>query len=176
MNSHLHETSKSLWNDVIKPLVSQGSCLSFLNLKQSDATWKSYICFLAKGLMCFVLRACIDCLPSLAALKRMHKRTTTSCPLCANHETLHHILNFCPTSLNQAWFPWHHKSVLHHLQLTLCTAYTPLSHSPSIFADLTAASPHLEPLSLHTFCSSQRPDIVIIFPTANSIIKIDHCN
>ena len=74
--------------------------------------WLAFFClFPPPGIMSFVLRSFIDCLPSLAALKRM-KKISSLCPHCNNHETLHHILNFCSVFLNQGRYTWRHNSVL----------------------------------------------------------------
>ena len=94
----------------------------------------------------------------------MHHRTSTSCPLCHNHQTLPHILNFCPVSLNQGRFTWRHNSVLHHLCLTLRTAYATVSHPPNIFADLPGClSPSGTTIPPNILYTSQRPDLVLIF-------------
>ena len=110
--------------------------VTLLHLEQTDAKWKSFIYSLPKGLMSFVFHSSVDCLPSLAVLKRMHKRTSVSFPLCGNHQTLHHILNFCSVSLQQGRFTWRHNSVPNHLYKSLISAFFSTTPAPTIFADL----------------------------------------
>ena len=43
----------------------------------------------------------------------------SKCPLCSNHGTLEHILNFCSISLNQGRFTWRHNTVLSHITNTI---------------------------------------------------------
>ena len=57
----------------IHPLLVQGSFQKLLHLENSDSDWLSFVYSLPRGVMSFVLRSFIDCLPSLAALKRMKK-------------------------------------------------------------------------------------------------------
>ena len=120
----------------IRPLLVQGSFLKLLHLENSDSDWLSFVFSLPWGDMSFVLRSFIDCLPSLAALKRMKKISSSLCPHCNNHETLHHILNFCSVFLNQGHYTWRHNSVLNHLVLALGSAYSASDTPPQIFADL----------------------------------------
>ena len=121
-------------NDKIQSLTIQRLFLKLLHLEQTDPSWKSFLFSLPKGAISFVLRSFIDCLPSLAALKRMNKRTTTRCPHCNNHETLHHILNSRSVFLNQGRYTWWHNSVLLHLALG--SAYSSLNSPSQIYADL----------------------------------------
>ena len=86
----LTENLTSYHYDKMQSLLTQGSFLKLLHLEQTDASWKSFLYSLPKDVMSFVLRSFIDCLPSLAALKCMSKRSTTCCIHCNNHETLHH--------------------------------------------------------------------------------------
>ena len=113
--------------------------------------------------MSFVLRSFIDCLPSLAALKRMKKRSL--CPHRHNHETLHHILNFCSVFLNQGRYTWRHNSVLNHLVLALGSAYSASDTPPQICADLPGRlSLSNSTIPSHVLPTSLRPDLVLLFP------------
>ena len=116
----LMENFTSYQNDNILCLLTQGSFLKLLHLEQTDTSWTSFLYCLSKSVMSFVLGSFIDCLPSLAALKRMNKRSTTRCiHICNNHETLHLILNCCSVYLNQGHYTWWHNSVLQHFVLAL---------------------------------------------------------
>ena len=121
--------------------------------------------------MSFVLRSSIDCLPSLAVLKRMHKRTSTSCPLCGNHQTLHHILNFCSVSLQQGCYTWRHNSILNHLFQSPSSPYSSVTPCPTILADLPDCPlPTGSTIPPNVLCTSLRPDLVILFPSRKIII------
>ena len=63
----------------IRPLFVQDSFLKLLHLENSDSEWLSFVYSLPR-VMSFVLRSFIDCLPSLAALKRMKKDLLLSVP------------------------------------------------------------------------------------------------
>ena len=99
----------------------------------------------------------------------MHKRSSTYCPHCRNHQTLHHILNHCSVFLSQGRYTWRHKSVLNHLVLALSSAYS----NGQIFADLRNCLSPSWPYFSAAFpsdilCTSQRPDLVLIFPDKKS--------
>ncbi len=164
IKKQLTENLTSSHNDKIQTLLTQGSFLKLLHLEKTDASWKSFIYSLPKGVMSFVIRSHIDCLPSLAALKRMKKRTTTHCPHCKNHETLHHILNCCSAFLHQGRYTWRHNSVLKHLVLALGSAYSSCNSPPQIIADLPGHLSSDSTIPSHILPTSQRPDLVLLFP------------
>ena len=109
------EIFSSYHYDKIQALLTQGSFLKFLHLEQTDASWKSFLYSLPKGVMSFVIRFFFDCLPSLATLKRMNERTTTRYIHCNNHEILRPILNCWCFYLNQGRYTQKKNSVLLHL-------------------------------------------------------------
>ena len=63
----LNDTLTSFYEGKIHPLLVQGSFLKLLHLENSDSDWLSFVYSLPRGVMSFVLRSFIDCLPSLAA-------------------------------------------------------------------------------------------------------------
>ena len=120
--------------------------------------------------MSFVLCSYIDCLPSLASLKRMQKRSSTSCSHCCNHQILHHILNHCSVFLSQGPHTWRYNSVLNHLVLALGSAYSNSNNPPQNFADLrNCLSPSGSTMPSDILCTTQSPDLVLIFPDKNLI-------
>ena len=150
--------------DKILSLLTQGSCLKLLHFEQFDASWKSFLYSLPKGVMSFILRSFIDCLPALTALKRMNKRSTTLCIHCNNHETIHHILNCCSIHLNQGRCTWRHKSVLQHRVLALGSAFSSVNSPPQIYADLAGHLSSDSTIPSHLLPTTQRTYLVLLFP------------
>ena len=74
IKSTLNDNRTSFYVEKIRPLLVQGSFLKLLHLENSDSDWLSFVYSLPWGYMSFVLRSFIDCLPSMAALKRMKKK------------------------------------------------------------------------------------------------------
>ena len=120
--------------------------------------------------MSFVLRSFIDCLPSLAALKRMNKRSTTRCIHCNNHETLHHVLNCCSIYLNQGRYTWRHNSVLQHLVLALGSAFSPVNSPPQIYINLPGYLSSDSTNPSHIPSTTERPNLVLLFPHRKTFI------
>ena len=108
--------------------------------------------------MSFVLCYFIYCLLSLAALKRMKKRTMTHCTHCNSHEILHHILKSCSVFLNQGRYTWRHSSILQHLVLALSCAPQIYADSPGYLSSTDSTIPS------HILPTPQRPDLVLLFP------------
>ena len=93
------------------------------------------------------------------------KKRSSLCPHCNNHETLHHILNFCSVFLNQRRYTWHHNSVLNHLVFALGSAYSASDTPPQIFADLPGhLSSSNSAIPSHVLPTSLCPDLVLLFP------------
>jgi hypothetical protein len=107
------------WRDFIKPLVQQGNFLKLLEIEKSDLTWRSIMFDLPRGVLSFAVRSAIDYLPTFKNLKTWGKRFNTKCTRCGNHESLLHVLNNCPLSLNQGRYTWRHNSILRHTLTTL---------------------------------------------------------
>ena len=70
---------------------------------------------LPRGVLSFAVRASIDFSPTLSNLCNWGKRTNANCKLCGNRETLNHVRNSCPVSLEQGWFTCRHNSILSQL-------------------------------------------------------------
>ena len=138
--------------------------MKLLHLEQTDASWISFFYSLPKSVISFVSRSFIDCLPSLAALKRMNKRSTTRCIHCNNRETLHHILNCCSICLYQGRYTWQHNSVLQHLVLALGSAFSSVNSPPQIYADLPGHLSSASTIPSHILPTTQRTYLVLLFP------------
>ena len=102
----------------VQGLVKQGKFLELSKCEQNDATWKSYIYNLPKGTMKWLLNASIDTLPTKVNLKLWGKVSNDKC-FCGQKQTLNHILNCCPVSLNQGRYTYRHDSILNYIQTCL---------------------------------------------------------
>ena len=81
------------------------------------------------------------------------------CPLCSNHGTLEHILNFCSVSLTQGRFTWRHNSVLN------CISNTVQQHKPSnieVFCDIAGQDINGGTIPPDILVTQSRPDLVLL--------------
>ena len=81
------------------------------------------------------------------------------CPLCSNHGTLEHILNFCSVSLTQGRFTWRHNSVLNHIANTL------QQNKPSnleVFCDIAGQDINGGTIPPDILVTQSRPDLVLL--------------
>ena len=106
-------------------------------------------------------------------LCRCKIQSDPSCPLCHTRPcTVRHILNCCPTVLNQEHYTWCHDSILTHLSKTFKHH---LSEEATLYADLpglrASGNPPLTvPVSLVP--TTAKPDIVIIQGKDVQILKL----
>jgi hypothetical protein len=162
---------RNLWNTKVKTLLVQGRFLQIIQAENSCFTWKHIIYELPRGVLQFVLNASTDSLPTLANLGRWRLRSFNNikCPLCQNSQTLHHVLNFCKTMLDQGRYTWRHDSVLAYL----ASLFKNLENV-KIYSDLgckkgetiTTVPPEVLP-------TSQRPDLVIYWLNLKKICIIE---
>ena len=85
-------------------LTMQGEFTQLLVDEEENVMWQSVVRNVPRGVLSFALRSATNSLPSPDNLRRWGKRNVSTCPLCLNHGTLQHILNFCSVSLNQGRF------------------------------------------------------------------------
>ena len=98
------------WSSTLDDLLVQSKFKYIISLEETNKTWTRLVTGLPSGQLSFILRAGMDCLPNL---KRWKYRSDPSCPLCGSSQaTSLHILNGCPTALNQGRYTWRHDSVL----------------------------------------------------------------
>ena len=129
---------------------------------------------LPRGVLQFALNAATDSLPTLTNLGRWRLRSANNikCPLCQNNQTLHHVLNFCKTKLDQGRYTWRHDSVLNYLVSIFKNSDN--TNDYHVYADLggkkgetvTTVPPDVLP-------TSQRPDLVIHWPHLSKICIIE---
>ena len=121
---------------------------------------------LSHGQLSFLLRAGSDSLPHHANLRRWNIQCASKCPLCSStRPTTTHILNGCPTALQQGRFTWHHDSVIKSIFINLKDN---LPHDVKIYADLDHWRAEDNPpttIPPEILSTSSRPDIVIIHNT-----------
>ncbi len=127
-------------------------------MENSDLEWKSYMYNLPKGVLSFATRACIDVLPTGDNLKKWGKKVSEECSLCGNNETLHHTLNFCPTSLAQGRYTFRHNQIVTHLVKFLKDN----NSSISVFADLEGHTINGGTVPPQVIPTQEKPDIVVI--------------
>ena len=102
------------WHDHVKGLAVQGKMLELIAIESNNAHWKSFAFNLPDRVAKFMFNATCDTLNTNVNLNRWGKRTNDKCSKCGNRETLHHVLNHCPISLEQGRFTWRHNNLLRH--------------------------------------------------------------
>ena len=151
------------WDNHLDTLSVQSQFKDIVILEGDCKIWSRIQSGLPAGQLSFLLKAGTDCLPTPLNLCRWKIQTDPKCPLCSwPQPTTKHILNGCPTALNQGRYTWRHDSVLQTFAKALVPALSP---SETLYADLpglTASNnpPATIPTSLST--TSDRPDLVIV--------------
>ena len=125
--------------------------------------WNWIIDSLPPGQLLFILQAASDTLPTPLNLRRWRYRADSNCHLCGSlSPTVLHILNACPTSLNQVRLTWRHDSVL----LELVWGITPiLSENDTLYVDLQGYRVCDNPpatIPLDIIVTSARPNFAIL--------------
>ncbi len=156
----LQEDRKAYWRQWIQPLIHQGEFMKLIALEEEDLTWRSIMYDLPKNVLSFITRASINALPSADNLRTWGKRLNTKCPLCGNHETLHHILNNCKVSLDQGRFTLRHDSVLSYIVNTLKDQ--PQRPGVEMYADLDGFLINGGTIPQDIIATTDRPDIVLV--------------
>ena len=147
------------WNTKVQKLTFQGDFVKLLIDEKENATWKSFINNMPKGVLSFTLKACSNGLNTPDNLVCWGIRKTNKCSLCKNPSNLQHILNWCPKALSEGRFTWRHNSVLSHFSTHLKSN---LPEGLEIFADLPNFWLNGSTIPADILCTLQRPDIVII--------------
>ena len=127
--------------------------------------WNRILDGLPPGQLSFILRAASDTLPTPLNLRCWRFRVDSKCSLCGSATpTVLHILNTCPTSLNQGRFTWRHDSVLQRLVWGIIHVPA-LSKDERLYADLPNHHVcHNPPTTIpqDIVPTSARPDLIII--------------
>ena len=141
---------------------------------ENGGTWGRILRGLPIGQLSFVLKAASDTLPTPLNLKRWSYRVSAKCPLCDSPAaTVSHILNGCPTVLNQGRFTWRHDSVLHVIYNNIKSI---VDESCKVYCDLVGLRAFENPPSVipsHILDNTtNRPNLVIVKDKELSIIKL----
>ena len=162
MKTTLSKHQSAVWDSHLETLSVQSKFLDIVALEHQSKVWSRIMFGLPAGQLSFLIRAGIDVLPSPANLQRWRIQPDSTCSLCNSRPcTVSHILNGCPTALNQGRYTWRHDSVLSHLLKLIESNLT----EATIYADLPGHRalnnpPSTIPPSL--LATSARPDIVVI--------------
>ena len=107
----------------------------------------------------WLMRACVDCLPSFANLRRWGKKLSNKCALCPRTETMYHCLTGCGVAVNQGRFLFRHDSILLHIAKQLKASKC----KKRVIADVRGHK--LQPegtIPPDIVVTLQRPDLVLI--------------
>ena len=125
---------------------------------------------LPSGQLSFILKAGSDTLPHPMNLRRWKIQCDSKCLLCKSpRPTTAHILNSCPSALEQGRYTWRHDSVLKSILLGLHPLLAP---GCSLFANLDHWRAEDNPpatIPPHTLSSSLRPDMVTVWTEEKKI-------
>ena len=95
------------WDSSLEKLLVQRKFGEACSLENENKVWNRIMDSLPPGQLSFILRAASDTLPTPLNLRRWKFRVDSKCTLCSStRPTVLHILNACPTSLNQGRFTW----------------------------------------------------------------------
>ena len=108
----LTQEVSELWHSHVKNLLVQGRFLDLLTLERKCVVWRSIMYSLPVRVLKFLANAVTDTLNTKANLFRWGKSLTNKCKHCDCVETLHHVLNCCPTFLSQGRYTWRHNNIL----------------------------------------------------------------
>ena len=159
------------WNSNLEKLSVQRKFSDACTLEKENRVWNRIMDSLSPGQLSLLLRAASDTLPRAASdtlptplnLRRWRYRSDSKCILCGSvHPTVLHILNACPTALNQGRFTWRHDSVLKCLVHGIKTF---LSKDEKLYADLPGLRACDNPSATvpqNIVATSARPDMVIV--------------
>ena len=92
-----------------------------------------------------------------------------------NPDTLHHVLNNCPTFLEQGRYTWRHDSVLSQIVSSIKDAYScSPCIQPEVFSDLNNQQFQLSStIPIDVLPTAQIPDIVILWRDTKKIDLVE---
>ena len=166
------EHRREKWDSSLECLSVQRKFSDVCVLESDNHVWNRIMDGLPPGQLSFILRAASDTLPTPLNLRRWKYRTDPKCPLCGSlFPTVLHILNACPTALNQGRLTWRHDSVL----LQLARGILPLlAEGDTLYADLPGRRVCDNPpttIPQNITATSARPDLVIV--RQNEVLLIE---
>ena len=97
----------------LKSLQVQNKFGDIIELEESTHIWRRIIDGMPAGQLLFILRCGSDTLPSPMNLPHWKIQLHSHCPLCKSPQaTVNHILNGCPTALEDSRYSWRHHFIL----------------------------------------------------------------
>ena len=156
------EVSKN-WNESLCKLSVQSKFLDACDLEKSNRVWARILVGLPAKQLSLILRASSDTLTTSLNQRRWKMRIDASCDLCKSKSPIVlHILNYCPTALNQKRFTWRHDSVL----LKLFSSFKSfLGEGEALYVDLPGKRASDTPqatVPVSILATSARLDMVLI--------------
>ena len=127
--------------------------------EKENVTWKSIINNVPRGILSFALNSATNTLPTPDNLRRWGKRLVSVCPLCSNHGTLEHILNFCSVALNQGRYTWRHNTVLNQITKTILNSKP---ENLEVYSDISGMDINGGTIPPDVLVTQSRPDLVIL--------------
>ena len=131
LSSHLRVIDVEEQLSRLKTLQLQGRWLEWSGLMNLDLSWQQLIHNWSDKELRFALQATTNTAPTPLNLRRWgHQSVDPSCQLCGRPASLRHILNACPSALNQGRYTWRHDSVLRILKRHLLSFWqSPLTQN-----------------------------------------------
>jgi hypothetical protein len=166
----IQEFTLQMWNSKVEKLVMQGDFTKLLIEEKENVTWRSIINNVPRGVLSFALNSATNTLPTPDNLRRWGKRVVSKCPLCSNHGTLEHILNFCSTSLNQGRFTWRHNTVLNHITNII------IQNKPDnleVYSDISGLDTNGGTIPPDVLVTQSRPDLVLLDRDSKTIYLME---
>ena len=146
----------------------QGRFADIIELQRQDPFYRTVMFDLPHGQLSWLMRACTDCLPSYANLRRWGKVLSDKCALCNKRETMRHALSNCDTALNQGRLTFRHDSILLHIVKQMRASK---QHSNKrIIADVPGYRlPDGGTVPPELVVTQKKPDIVLIEEKSNKV-------
>jgi hypothetical protein len=141
----------------------QGKFSDIVTLQAQDPFYHSIMYDLPHKQLSWLMRACVDVLPSYANLRRWNKVLSDKCVLCGKRETMRHVLSNCNVAVQepQLRLNLRHDSILLHIVKQMRASN---SHpGKRIIADVKDfALPNGGTIPPEVLVTGLRPDLVLI--------------
>ena len=155
------DAEKEAYSNHLSSLQVRSKLQASLDLEIEAPVWKRILWGLPPGQLSYILRPSSDTLPTPMNMLRWRIQTDPKSLLSGDRRAkTQHILNGCPTALNQGCYTWRHDSDLYHLVIAI-QLYIPAGST--VYADLDSYKASSNPPStIPHYLTWYRPDMVII--------------
>ena len=143
----------------LSSLSVQGKFSEIIDLQRDDHFFRAVMWDLPHKQLSWLMRACVDCLPSFANLRRWGKQLSDKCALCPRRETMFHCLTNCSPAIEQGRLTFRHDSILLHIVKQLHASKC----KKRIIADVSGHK--LQPdgtIPPDVIVTLQKPDLVLV--------------